>query len=93
MKMKKISLSIAAAAISMAGSSIAFAAELPTYEVAGFPVSPVQARLTGAGNIEEKSPASNVAISPHQLNVLTPRPKLTTATAASRQTDSGLRVR
>lgn len=91
--MKKISLSIAAAAISMAGSTIAFAAELPTYEVTGFPVSPVQARLMGAGNVEEKAPASNVAISPHQLSVLTPRPKLTTAAAASTRTENGLRVR
>jgi hypothetical protein len=92
MKMKKISLSIAAA-ISMAGSTIAFAAELPTYEVAGFPVSPVQARLMGAGNVEEQSPASAVAITPHQLSVLTPRPKLTTATAAPSRTENGLRVR
>ena len=86
--MKKISI---AAAFAMAGSTIAFAAELPTYEVAGFPVSPVQARLIGAANLEEKTPVSTAAISPHQLSVLTPRPKLTTA--ASTRTEGGLRVR
>ena len=38
--MNKKTLSIAAAILTIAGSTAAFAAELPTYEANGFPVSP-----------------------------------------------------
>jgi hypothetical protein len=54
---------------------------LPTYEANGLPISPVQAALLGAANVREQSPTAATA-SPHQLQVLTPRPMLTTATAA-----------
>ena len=54
---------------------------LPTYEVNGLPISPVQAGLLGAANVREQAPTAATA-SPHQLQVLTPRPKLKTATAA-----------
>ena len=55
---------------------------LPTYEANGLPISPVQVALLGAANVREQSPAAAMA-SPHQLQVLTPRPKLRTATAAT----------
>ena len=54
---------------------------LPTYEANGLPISPVQAALLGAANVREQSPTAAMA-SPLQLQVLTPRPKLTTATLA-----------
>jgi len=54
---------------------------LPIYEANGLPISPVQAGLLGAANVREQSPTAATA-SPHQLQVLTPRPKLKTATAA-----------
>jgi hypothetical protein len=54
---------------------------LPTYEVSGLPISPVQAALLGAANVREQSPTAATA-SPHQLQVLTPRQKLKTATVA-----------
>ena len=80
--MKKTYLSIAAAAvISMAGGTAGFAAELPTYEAAGLPISAVQLQVLGAANVREQTPVATSAASPHQL--LTPRTKLTTATAAS----------
>ena len=83
--MKKTSLIVAAvAAISIVGGTASFAAELPSYETKGFPISPVQAGLLGAANVEEQSPASTTAASPHQLSVLTPHRKLTTATAPTR---------
>ncbi len=85
--MKKTTLSIAAA-VSVVLSTAALAAELPTYEVNGFPISPVQARLLGAANIQEESAAPTVAASPHQLSVLTPR-KLKTATTAPITTGAG----
>jgi hypothetical protein len=72
--MKKMSLLIAAvAAISMAGATVGSAAELPTYEAAGLPISPVQVDVLGAAQVQEQSQAN--ALSPHQLRVLTPRPK------------------
>jgi hypothetical protein len=64
-----------AIAISIAASTVAFAAELPTYQVNGFPISPVQVQLLGAANVRSQSAASTVALSPHQQSVLTPRLK------------------
>ncbi len=91
--MKKIYLSIAAVvAISIAGVTAGFAAELPTYEATGVPISPVQAGLLGAANVRQQSPVSTTAASPHQLSVLTPRKKLTTAAAPTRA-ETGLATR
>ena len=74
--MKKTYLSIAAAAvISMAGGTAGFAAELPTYEAAGLPISAVQIQVLGAANVREQAPAPTSAA----LRVLTPRTQLTTA--------------
>jgi hypothetical protein len=81
---KKTPLSIASAAvISIAGGAAGFAAELPTYESAGFPISAVQVQVLGAANVQEQSPVPTSTASPHQLRVLTPRTKMTTATAAA----------
>ncbi|MCA6107290.1 hypothetical protein [Bradyrhizobium cenepequi] len=91
--MKKTSLTIAAVlAISMAGGTAGFAAELPTYEVKGLPISPVQVGLLGAANVQEQAPAATSAVSPHQLSVLTPRSKVRAAAAATTRTE-GLAAR
>ena len=79
--MKKTSLSLAAVvAIVIAGATTSFAAELPTYEAKGLPISPVQASLLGATNVDQAQVAPS-AVSPHQVSVLTPRRKVNTATA------------
>ncbi len=91
--MKKTSLSIAAAAVLIAGGTAGFAAELPTYEVTGLPISPVQVQVLGAANVREQSPVSTSAASPHQLSVLTPRAKMTTATVAPTRTETGRSIR
>ncbi|MCP3416939.1 MULTISPECIES: hypothetical protein [Bradyrhizobium] len=79
--MIKISLStLAALAIATAAS----AAELPTYEAAGLPISAVQAGVIGAANAREQAPVATTSATPHQLSVLTPRNKMTTARAAAR---------
>ena len=81
--MQKTSLTIAVVvAIAIAGGTTSFAAQLPTYEVKGLPISPVQAGLFGAADIREQSQAAPSAASPHQLSVLTPRTKVKTATTA-----------
>jgi len=92
--MKKTYLSIAAAAlISMAGGTAGFAAELPTYQSAGLPISAVQSGVLGAANVQEQSPVQTSAASPHQLKVLTPRTKMTTATAAPTRMETARSIR
>jgi hypothetical protein len=86
---KKTSLSIAAAAaVLIAGGSAGFAAELPTYELTGFPISPVQAQVLGAANVHEQVPSSTIQ---HQPNVPAPRKKVATAIAPALTTGSSLR--
>jgi hypothetical protein len=82
----------AVAAISMAGGTAGFAAELPSYEVNGFPISPVQAGLLGAAKVREQPPISTTAASPHQSSILTAHRKLTAATAPTR-TETGRAIR
>jgi hypothetical protein len=79
---RKTSL-IIVAALSLAAASAASAAELPTYEANGFPISPVQAGLLGAAHIQGQSQVATTAPSPHQLSVLTPHPKQAVAKAVS----------
>lgn len=86
--MKKTSLSIIAAAILIAGGTAGFAAELPTYEATGLPISAVQVQVLGAANVREQTPAATSTASPHQLSVLTPRTKMTTATVAPTPTET-----
>jgi hypothetical protein len=87
---KKTSLSVVAAAAALiAASSAGFAAELPTYEVAGFPISPVQAQVLERANAHEQMPTS--AVSPHQLNAPAPRKKVATAAETPAQPGSSLR--
>ena len=92
--MTRTSIIVAAvAAISIAGSTAGFAAELPSYEARGFPISPVQAGLLGAAGIREQSPVSTAAASRHQPSVLAPHKKLTTARATPGGAEAGRVVR
>jgi hypothetical protein len=80
-------LSIAASALLITGG-VATAAELPTYEAAGFPVTPHQLATIGAANANERAPAatpvlSGMPASPHQFAVLTPRGKTTAGSVRS----------
>ncbi|OAF05861.1 hypothetical protein AYJ54_01090 [Bradyrhizobium centrolobii] len=70
-----------AAAISMAGAATSFAAELPTYEASGLPISPVQIGVLGAAHVQQ-SQVTTTAPSPHQRSVLTPRTQRTATAAA-----------
>ncbi|MCK1734903.1 hypothetical protein IVA79_13235 [Bradyrhizobium sp. 138] len=71
--MNKKTLSIAAAILTIAGSTAAFAAELPTYEANGFPVSPLQVRVLGAAHVKQQVAAPTTVASAHQVKVLSPR--------------------
>jgi hypothetical protein len=82
--MKKTFLITATAAmISTAAGTAGFAAELPSYEAAGLPISAVQLQVLGGANVSQQSPVATSTLTPVQLSVLTPRTKLKTATAAS----------
>jgi hypothetical protein len=70
-------LSIAAAVTLMMGVG-ATAAELPSYDVVGFPITPHQFVVLGPANAQERAPAAALTLagmpaSPHQIAVLTPR--------------------
>jgi hypothetical protein len=70
-------LSIAAAVTLMVGVG-ATAAELPSYDVVGFPITPHQFVVLGPANAQERAPAAALTLagmpaSPHQIAVLTPR--------------------
>jgi hypothetical protein len=88
---KKTSLSVAAAAAALiAATSAGFAAELPTYQSGGFPISVVQAQVLERANVREV-PSS--AVSPHQLNAPAPRKKVASATGTPTPTTTGSSLR
>lgn len=80
--MNKKTLSIAAAALVIAGSTATFAAELPAYEVNGIPASPMQVRVLGAARVEQQVTAPATSVTALQASVLTPR-KVKTATVTT----------
>jgi len=60
------------------GPACAAAAELPTFELMGFPISSVQLQVVGSARVKEQSPTpmqtlGGMPASPHQIAVLTPR--------------------
>jgi hypothetical protein len=81
-EVQKTYLTIAAAVISIAGATAGFAAELPSYEAKGLPISAVQVRVLGAADVREQSPVLTSTATAHQLSVLTPRTTRTAETAA-----------
>src|SRR5262249_31372137 len=62
-------------------AAVANAAELPTYELTGFPATAHQVSVVGSAHVEEASPAPATTLdgmpaSPHQIAVLTPHRKI-----------------
>jgi len=77
-------LSIGAIAAFLLAGVTASAAELPTYEVMGFPITEHQLVAIGSANVRERSPTPTLTLggmpaSPHQISVLTPRPSIAVA--------------
>jgi hypothetical protein len=77
--MKRRFLMAATAAV-LLSSATAIAAELPTFEAIGFPITPVQISVLGAAHVQERSPVPTLMLggmpaSPVQIAVLTPRVK------------------
>jgi hypothetical protein len=85
-------LSIAASAVLIMGGVAATAAELPTYEAMGFPMTPHQMATLGAANAQQQAPAAaelaGLPASPVQIAVLARRDQKTTRSSA--RTTTGL---
>jgi hypothetical protein len=76
--MKPLPLLAAVAIVVLKGADVAAAAELPTYESMGLPITAVQASVLEPAHVQEVSrqPAltlDGMPASPHQIAVLTPR--------------------
>jgi hypothetical protein len=88
--MKLFSITAITAVVFGAGAA---AAELPTFELMGFPITTHQVALIGSAHLQEQSPNATIMFggmpaSPHQITVLTPRPRAT-GTAAATQIKTG----
>jgi len=76
--MKRPVLLAAVAVVSLAGADAAAAAELPTYETMGLPITAAQISVVGSTHVQEISSvptltAGGMPASPHQIAVLTAR--------------------
>ncbi|MFB9261883.1 hypothetical protein ACFFWD_01640 [Bradyrhizobium erythrophlei] len=92
--MKKIFLVAAVAAVTVVGSW-AGAAELPSFELKGFPITRHQVAVMGAEGVQEQSATPTLTYggmpaSPHQIAVLTPRRSMTAKGAAVKPVTVGL---
>ena len=84
--MNRLFLMAATTAVLLSGAS-AIAAELPTFEAMGFPITPVQTSVLGAAHVQERSPVPTLMLggmpaSPVQIAVLTLRVKEVAAAAS-----------
>lgn len=89
--MKKMFL---VAAVTVVGSG-AGAAELPSFELNGFPITRHQVAVMGAQGVQEQSATPTLTyggmpVSPHQMAVLTARPSMTAKATAVKPTTVGL---
>ena len=93
---------LAAAAILMLGTAAATAGELPRYDFAGFPITPMQMSVLGPSGHTQERPASpqlmrdDMPASPHQIAVLSHRPSTTAQSARpfeAAQTQIGVTTR
>src|SRR5262245_35438777 len=78
---------IAAVALGATGATGAAAQDLPTFEMKGFAITQHQVAVVGSASVQEQAPTSKLALdgmpaSPHQVAVLTPRPRISEARAA-----------
>jgi len=92
--MKRVFLMAATAAVAVVGSG-ARAAELPSFELKGFPITRHQVAVIGAERIQEQSATPTLTFggmpaSPHQIAVLTPRHEMTAIAGAVKPTTVGL---
>ena len=81
-KMTLLTTKVALSALGIVAmvTGLAFAQQLPQYEVAGFPISPHQISVLGSGDVQEQSSSPTLTLdgmpaSPHQIAVIKPGSK------------------
>jgi hypothetical protein len=84
--MKKMLVILVAASAVIPSGARARAAELPIYELMGFPILPHQFSVLGSAHVEERSPVPTLTLngmpaSSHQIAVLTPHREMIGTTA------------
>jgi len=78
--MKRLVLFAALATVIATGTDVAAAAELPTYESAGLPITALEVSVIGSAHVQETPSIPTLTLggmpaSPHQIEVLTARKK------------------
>ena len=73
-------VTLALTAVLLSSAAAATAAELPTFEIIGFPLTQHQLTVLNSGIVQERSPIPSLTLasmpaSPVQIGVLTPRSK------------------
>jgi hypothetical protein len=83
---------LAAGAVLLGGATAA-RAEYPTFEINGFPFTQHQLNGVPTGQVRESMPATatlaGMPVSPHQVAVLTPRPRMTQQDIAAQLLKAG----
>ena len=95
--MRKL-LSITGTAVIMLGGLTAEASELPAFEKLGFPITRTQISVLGSADVRESSSIPTLTLagmpaSPHQVAVLTPRPRIARQVSPTKLTAIGLSAR
>jgi len=80
--------SIIGATVVVLGGTNAKAEELPAFEKLGFPITQTQVSVLGSADVRERSPIPTLMLdgmpaSPHQVAVLSPRPRIVKEMAPS----------
>ena len=97
--MKKQFSIITATVVIMLGVAGATAGELPTYDFAGFPITPLQMSVLGSSSeIRERTAAptlmrDGMPASPHQIAVLSHRSRTATQQTSLQPSQTGIVVR
>ena len=92
--MKRLVLFAAIAVVILEGAAVAGAAELPTYESMGLPITAFQISVVGSTRVQEVTPvptltAGGMPASPHQIAVLTARKNIVGQLAEKPATGNG----
>lgn len=74
------------------------ASELPKFEKLGFPITRTQVSVLGSRDVRESSPVAALMLggmpaSPHQVALLTPRPRITEQASSAKLTTAGFSAR
>jgi hypothetical protein len=92
---KLLSIEAIAVALNVTGAT---AADLPKFELAGFPITAHQVALLGGTNVVEQAPTPTLMLngmpaSPHQIAVLAPRSNAMAKITGAKLTTVGLSSR